>query len=413
MFRRFVLERQHDNLRVTLMNPDTPLPHLGGLTATEFLRDYWQKKPLLVRNAFPELAWRLSPEDMMELAEEEGVEARIVLEQGKTPWELRKGPFTAKQFKQLPKSHWTLLVQAVDHYLPELADYLEHFSFVPNWRIDDIMVSYAVEGGSVGPHYDQYDVFLIQGIGQRRWQLGQLCDENSPRVSGTRLRILQQMDVVFDEVVNAGDLLYVPPGMAHNGVAQNECMTFSVGFRAPVLAHLLERVVDQVLETNGSSRLATDADRQVAVHPGALTDQDLDRLRLQLLGLLDDREAFKAALAPFLSEAKYDDYEPEGQEVSSEDIREALLGGALLRRDPASRCLYTESDGEPDQLFVNGHAIGFPCKLAPLVRLLADQRALTIQELLQWQDDAEALHWLQEMVVAGLWFVEMADDNTV
>jgi 50S ribosomal protein L16 3-hydroxylase len=153
---------------------------LGGLTATEFLRDYWQKKPLLVRNAFPELAWRLSPEDMMELAEEDSVEARIVLEQGKTPWELRQGPFTAKQFKQLPKSHWTLLVQAVDHYLPELADYLEHFSFVPNWRIDDIMVSYAVEGGSVGPHYDQYDVFLIQGIGQRRWQLGQSCDDASP-----------------------------------------------------------------------------------------------------------------------------------------------------------------------------------------------------------------------------------------
>lgn len=394
-----------------MMNPDIPLPHLGGLTATEFLRDYWQKKPLLVRNAFPELAWRLSPEDMMELAAEEGVEARIVLEQGKTPWELRKGPFTAKQFKQLPKSHWTLLVQAVDHYLPELADYLEHFSFVPNWRIDDIMVSYAVEGGSVGPHYDQYDVFLIQGIGQRRWQLGQLCDETSPRVSGTRLRILQQMDVVFDEVVNAGDLLYVPPGMAHNGVAQNECMTFSVGFRAPVLAHLLERVVDQVLEDSGSRRLVSDSDRQAADHPGALTDQDLDRLRAQLFGLLDDREAFKAALAPFLSEAKYEDYEPEGQDASPAEIREALLGGALLRRDPASRCLYTESNGEPEQLFVNGQAIFFPCELAPLVRLLADQRCLTVQELNPWIELPLALDWLHGQIAAGHWFMEQTDDD--
>lgn len=405
------MNKQRDNLRVTMMNPDIPLPHLGGLTATEFLRDYWQKKPLLVRNAFPELAWRLSPEDMMELAEEDGVEARIVLEHGKTPWELRKGPFMAKQFKQLPKSHWTLLVQAVDHYLPALADYLEHFSFVPNWRIDDIMVSYAVEGGSVGPHYDQYDVFLIQGIGQRRWQLGQQCDEHSPRVAGTRLRILQQMDVVFDEVVNAGDLLYVPPGMAHNGVALNECMTFSVGFRAPVLAHLLERVVDQVLEQSGSGRLVNDADRQAAVHPGALTEHDLERLRIQLLDLLDDRQAMSAAFAPFLSEAKYEDYEPQGQEMGAAEIRDAVLGGALLRRDPASRCLYTETDGEPDYLFVNGQMIDFPAGTAPLVRLLADQRRLAAQELAPWLEHVDALDWLQGQIAAGHWFLELDDDD--
>lgn len=394
------------------MNPDTPLPHLGGLTANEFLRDYWQKKPLLVRNAFPELAWRLSPEDMMELAQEDSIEARLVLEQGKSPWELRKGPFTAKQFKQLPKTHWTLLVQAVDHYLPELADYLEHFSFVPNWRIDDIMVSYAVEGGSVGPHYDQYDVFLIQGVGQRRWQLGQQCDASSPRIEGTRLRILQQMDIVFDEVVNAGDLLYVPPGMAHNGVAQNECMTFSVGFRAPALAHLLERVVDNVLEVSGSQQLMADTKRTASLHPGALTDADLETLRTQLLGLLDDRNALRDALAPFLSEPKYEDYEPMGQETSAEEIKEALAAGAVLRRDPASRCLYTEQDGLPAHLYVNGQLVDFPAHIAPLIQRLADQRCLTIQALSPWQDDEEALHWIHEQVEAGHWFVEIDDDGT-
>lgn len=395
-----------------MMNPDIPLPHLGDLTASEFLRDYWQKKPLLVRNAFPELAYRLSPEDMMELAQEEGVEARVVLEKGKTPWELQLGPFTEKYFRKLPDSHWTLLVQAVDHYMPELADYLEKFSFVPNWRIDDIMVSYAVEGGSVGPHYDQYDVFLIQGIGQRRWQLGQLCDESTPRVEGTRLRIVQQMEVGFDEIVNPGDLLYVPPGMAHNGVAQNECMTFSVGFRAPALAHLLERVVDGVLEAKGSRQLVADGDRTAALHPGALTDEDLERLRTQLLGLLQDRGALRTALAPFLSEAKYDDYEPEGQEATTAEISAALASGGLLRRDPASRCLYTERDGLPEQLFVNGQAIDFPGHLAPLVQKLADQRCMTAEDLAPWQDDAEALHWIHEQVTEGHWFVELADDDT-
>lgn len=394
------------------MNPDTPLPHLGGLTATEFLSDYWQKKPLLVRNAFPELAYRLSPEDLMELAQEDSVEARIVLENGKTPWELQLGPFTEKFFKKLPKSHWTLLVQAVDHYLPELADYLEHFSFVPNWRIDDIMVSFATEGGSVGPHYDQYDVFLLQGIGQRRWQLGQFCDENTPRIEGTRLRIIKDMDVTFDEIVNPGDLLYVPPGMAHNGVAQNECMTYSIGFRAPALAHLLDRVADGVLEACGSRGLVTDPQREPALHPGALTDADLDRLRTQLLGLLEDRDALRAALAPFLSEAKYDDYEPEGQEATPEEITAALAAGALLRRDPASRCLYTVRDGLPDQLYVNGQLIGFPAHLAVLVQKLADQRCLTAEDLAPWQEDAEALHWLHEQVTEGHWFVELMDDNT-
>lgn len=391
------------------MDANTPLAHLGGLTATEFLRDYWQKKPLLVRNAFPELAYRLSPEDLMELAQEESVEARIVLEKGKTPWELRRGPFTAKQFKQLPKTHWTLLVQAVDHYLPELADYLDHFSFIPNWRIDDIMISFAPEGGSVGPHYDQYDVFLIQGIGNRRWRLGQHCDDNTPRVAGTPLRIIENIEVHFDELLGPGDLLYVPPGLAHFGVAQNDCTTYSVGFRAPALAHLLERVVDTVLEREGSRRLIADAGRTPAAHPGLLAESDLERLRTQLVALLDDRDALKAALAPFLSEAKYEDYEPEGDELSADEVRDELAAGAVLRRDPASRCLYTAVDGQPDALFVNGLACEFPPRLAPLVQQMADSRRLGWADLAAWHDDADALDWMAGQLALGHWFLDSAD----
>jgi 50S ribosomal protein L16 3-hydroxylase len=388
------------------MDATTPLAHLGGLTATEFLRDYWQKKPLLVRNAFPELAYRLSPEDLMELAQEDGVEARLVLENGKTPWELRKGPFTAKTFGQLPKTHWTLLVQAVDHYLPELADYLDHFTFIPDWRIDDIMVSYAVAGGSVGPHYDQYDVFLIQGIGQRRWQLGQHCDENTPRVDGTPLRIIAEMKPDFDEVLNPGDLLYVPPGLAHHGVAQNECSTYSVGFRAPALAHLLERVVDAALEKSGSGRLFADAGRAPATAAGALTEADLDALQAQLLALLDDRDTLRHAVAPFLSEAKYDDYEPQGDEAGPADIRDALAAGALLRRDPASRCLYTVAGARATALYINGEETAFPPRLEGFVRLLADHRRLDAGMLAPWQDDDEALGWLAEQLAVGYWFLD-------
>ncbi len=388
------------------MNANTPLPHLGGLTPAEFLRDYWQKKPLLVRNAFPELAYRLSPEDLMELAQEESAESRLILEKGKTPWELRKGPFTAKQFKALPKTHWTLLVQAVDHYLPELADYLDHFGFIPNWRIDDIMISFAPEGGSVGPHYDQYDVFLVQGIGNRRWQLGQHCDETTPRVQGTPLRIIENIEVGFDEVLGPGDLLYVPPGLSHYGVAQNDCTTYSVGFRAPALAHLLERVVDVALESAGSTQLFSDTARTTTSQPGELTDKDIEALRQQLMGLLDNREALRAAVAPFLSEAKYEDYEPQGEEFDVEEIREALVAGAFLRRDPASRCLYTVKNGEPDALFINGQDVEFPATLAAFVQFLANQRNLDAAGLGDWLANDEALAWLAEQLAIGYWFLD-------
>ncbi|MDP2227223.1 MAG: cupin domain-containing protein [Moraxellaceae bacterium] len=397
------------------MIANSPLPHLGGLTPTEFLRDYWQKKPLLVRNAFPELAYRLSPEDLMELAQEESVEARLILEKGKTPWELRSGPFTAKQFKQLPKTHWTLLVQAVDHYLPELADYLDHFNFIPNWRIDDIMMSFAPEGGSVGPHYDQYDVFLVQGIGRRRWQLGQHCDDTTPRVQGTALRIIENIDTHFDEELHPGDLLYVPPGLAHYGVAQNDCTTYSFGFRAPALTELLERVADTVLEQEGRV-LASDAGRSPCAQPGLLTIDDIEQLRAQMLTLLNDRAQFAQALAPLLSEPKYSDYEPQGDELSPDEILAALANGALLRRDPASRCLYTNTDtstdtspntnGEPDTLYINGMTEDFPPRLAALVRLLADHRHLTAEQLAGWQDDAEAISWLQAQIALGHWFLD-------
>lgn len=385
----------------------SPLPHLNGLSAEEFLRDYWQKKPLLVRNAFPELAAMLEPEDMIGLAQEKGVEARLVLEQGKTPWELRKGPFKERDFQKLPLTKWTLLVQAVDQYLPALADYLDHFRFVPHWRVDDVMVSYAVDGGSVGPHFDQYDVFLIQGSGQRHWQLGQICDEHSPRLAGTPLRILQDMETWFDEVLNPGDLLYVPPGLAHFGVAQGDCMTYSVGFRAPRLSHLLETVVDGMLEGD-KGRLIADADRVPADHAGELTDADVERLRVQALSLLEDRGRLKEILARFLSEPKYEEYEPAGDEFTPAELQAHFAQGAELVRDPASRYVYTEDQGR-FQLFVNGHTVDVPAELADLVRDLVDQRRWR-GEALAAQLSPAALTWLCQQCAIGYWILEEPDD---
>ncbi len=161
------------------MNPDTPLQLLGGLTPREFLRDYWQQKPLLVRQAIPGFESPISADELAGLALEEEVESRLVLEHGARPWELRRGPFAEDTFSQLPERDWTLLVQAVDQFVPEVAEVLKHFGFLPSWRIDDLMISFAAPGGSVGPHFDNYDVFLLQAQGQRRWKIGQMCEADS------------------------------------------------------------------------------------------------------------------------------------------------------------------------------------------------------------------------------------------
>lgn len=207
------------------MNADTPLQLLGGLTAAEFLRDYWQRKPLLVRQAIPDFESPLSADELAGLSLEESVESRIVLEHGKTPWEMRRGPFQEEDYQHLPEQDWTLLVQAVDQFVPEVAQLLEQFRFLPSWRIDDVMISYAAPGGGVGPHFDNYDVFLLQGHGRRRWKVGQMCSSDSPLREHADLRILADFEQSDEWVLEPGDMLYLPPRLAHYGIAEDECMT--------------------------------------------------------------------------------------------------------------------------------------------------------------------------------------------
>ncbi len=384
-----------------------PLAYLGGLTADEFLRNYWQKKPLLVRNAFADMAYLVEKEDLLSLAQEDSAESRIILEKdGKKPWEVRKGAFTSKQYKQLPKTHWTLLVQAVDHYLPELAAFWQNFSFIPSWRRDDVMISYATPQGSVGKHFDQYDVFLVQGSGQRRWQLGEFCGKESAFVEGTKLRILQDMPVTFDEVLNAGDLLYVPPKLAHYGVAQNECLTFSFGFRAPALSHALEHIVDTALEETGAEALYQDIDLQAQKNGSWLNPKHLQQLQQQVLALLNTPDLLATALAPFLSEAKYEDYEPMGEKVTPDELQQALTEGAVLCRDPASRFVYVGEQGHAQRLYVNGEEICIDEGVdGAFVALLADNTQLTATNLTTYLSHSLNVQWLCEQIKTGYFLV--------
>lgn len=283
---------------------------LGELSVAEFLRDYWQKKPVLIRNAWPDFQPLLAADELAGLSLEEEIESRIVMEHGKEgPWEILKGPFSDDIFAELPESHWTLLVQAVDHWIPEAADLMEHFRFLPRWRIDDLMISFAVDGGSVGPHYDQYDVFLLQAEGQREWRIGQMCSEQSDILDGPKIRVLKEFAETGRWVLNPGDMLYLPPQLAHYGIAKGNCQTYSIGFRAPSQAELAQAALDQVLATSSEDMRYTDADLEPLQNSGEITNTDKQRLLTLLTHAINQPELIGDLLGKLMTEAKYPEHQ--------------------------------------------------------------------------------------------------------
>ena len=324
-----------------------PLDVLGGITAEQFLAEYWQKKPLLVRNAMPEIAGLLEPDDVMELALDENVTARLIKQKDRDPnqWSVKSSPLLKADFQKMPKL-WTLLVQAVDHYSFDLSELWKKFPFIPQWRRDDIMVSYAPQGGSVGKHFDFYDVFLVQGYGHRRWQLGQMCNAETEFVPGQPLKLLPEIDVNFDEVLAPGDLLYVPPGLSHYGVAEDDCLTFSFGFRMPNVSDMMDRVGDKFAENEVLRNPLTDIIRDQISAAGEVTANELEYLKSKIMEQLHNSNVLEDAIMSLMSEPKYPENIPEAEEIGTGDLEEALDQGYSIMLEPASRLLYTEEDGE-------------------------------------------------------------------
>lgn len=353
-----------------------PLTVLGGITAEQFLAEYWQKKPLLVRNGLPEIIGLLQPQDVQELALEEHASARLIRQKDKNPneWHVKSSPLTKGDFQKLPKL-WSILVQAVDHYSFDLSELWKKFPFIPQWRRDDIMVSYAPKGGSVGKHFDFYDVFLVQGHGHRRWQLGQMCDANTAFVPNQPLKLLPEIDVQFDEVLAPGDLLYVPPGMAHYGVAEDDCLTFSFGFRMPNVAGMMERISDQFSANTLLQNPVVDIARKQMGQIGEINSTELSYLKDLVLAQLQDSTALDAAIMSYMSEPKYPDNIPEPDEIEADDLQEILHEGYEVLLEPASRLLYTESDGILS-FWGNGEALCIAETFAPKLKAIADGESL-------------------------------------
>jgi 50S ribosomal protein L16 3-hydroxylase len=332
---------------------------LAGLDIDQFLADHWQKRPVLIRNPWKDWRNPLEPDELAGLACEEGIEARLIRQhQGRLVVEA--GPLPETRFGELTGEPWTMLVQAVDHYVDEVAALVEPFRFVPNWRMDDVMVSYATNGGGVGPHFDHYDVFLIQGLGKRRWRVGPRCTSATPLVPHEDLRLLAEFEATDEWILEPGDILYVPPLFAHDGVAVgDDCMTYSIGLRAPSRAELIEGWCEHQADTLLEEDRYADPDLKAQDNPGEITATALDRLHAMTIEALSDRDAFARWFGQHSSQPKYAeaDWRPD-EPVDLATLRNLLAQGEPLHRNPASRFSFIR-EAQGIILFVEGQS--FDC----------------------------------------------------
>ncbi|MDO9313514.1 MAG: cupin domain-containing protein [Burkholderiaceae bacterium] len=356
------------------MQIDIPTPLLGGLSPQAFMRRHWQKKPLLIRQALPEGVPELDRAALFALAATDGVESRLIERRGAN-WKLRHGPFTRRQLPPLTRPDWTLLVQGVDLHAHAAHRLMSRFRFASDVRLDDVMISFATDGGGVGPHFDSYDVFLLQLAGRRRWRVGRMT--NPVLQTDVPLKIIENFESEHEWTLEAGDMLYLPPRWAHDGVAEGDCLTASIGFRAPsreeVGSEVLQRMLDGLDDHEEGQRYrdpAQSATQHPARIPAPLADFAADAVRR----IVDDPRSLDCALGEWLSEPKPQTWF---------DPVAALPARCAVLLDRRTRMLYDEQ-----HVFINGESFVASGRDAKLMRVLADVRALDAASVARLGDDA-------------------------
>jgi 50S ribosomal protein L16 3-hydroxylase len=346
-----------------------------GIDAKVFVRDYWQKKPLFIKHALPGFTDPLTPEELAGLACEEGIASRLIREHGETPWQVRHGPFSEDDFTSLPESHYTFLVQDLNRYIPELSQLLDSFNFLPAWRIDDVMASYAAPHGTVGPHTDQYDVFLIQGLGTRVWQINTQFEDEEKLIPGLDLRILAEFEAEQEFVMQPGDMLYLPPGVQHHGVSDAPCMTYSVGFRAATQLELLGDYIDQRTLHNCDETRFRDGEIEADTHNGEIKPVARQRIRDLIRQIPGSDEELDDWFARFITYTgmRLEKGIPLSTNTDPALFIELCSSHERLFRDTQSRFAYIETE-HGLQLYIDGESAAITAGQAGLVRLLCDQR---------------------------------------
>ena len=350
------------------------------------MKRHWQKKPLLVRQAIPGFTPLLDPTALFDLASREDVESRL-LSQGNKGWQFRRGPFQRRSLPALKTPDWTLLVQGVDLHDDGVHQLMQQFRFVPDARLDDVMISYATNGGGVGPHFDSYDVFLLQAHGQRRWRIGRQKDLSL--VDGLPLKILANFQPEEEYVLEPGDMLYLPPRWAHDGVAVGECMTYSIGFRQPargeLARELLQRLAEDAEDAAGSA-VYRDPGQGAVESPGGIPPEMMAFARDALQAVLDDPIELQCLLGEYLSEPKANVWFDTKPAVAGRSVAGAV---ALDRR---TRMMFDDQ-----HIFINGESYRASGRDAQLMRQLADRRRLSVSEVKRASQGARQLmsDWLE------------------
>ena len=332
------------------------------------MKRHWQREPLLIRGAFPGFRDPLSPAEVLTLAGNPDAQSRLVRRRGAS-WSLEHGPFPRARFKQLPRRDWTVLVQDTNHFSPRADRLLDAFDFIPHARVDDVMVSYAVPGGSVGPHVDSYDVFLLQGHGRRRWQISRQADQAF--VPGLPLKILQRFRPESEWLLEPGDMLYLPPGVPHHGVAESECLTWSIGFRAPRDAELAAGFLDYLRDEVELAGQYGDAGAPAARHAGEVPAGMLRHAAATLGRIRWTNAQVREFTGRFLTEPKAHVYFGPPRRPLARAAFARAAGRSGLALDPKSRLAFSGTI-----FFMNGEAVAVPAAARPWMRRLADRRRL-------------------------------------
>ncbi|MFJ2991904.1 JmjC domain-containing protein [Pandoraea sp. NPDC087047] len=366
------------------------LPLLGGLDPDAFMKRYWHKRPLLIRQAIPGFTAPLSRDALFALAAQDDVESRLISHARKR-WQLDHGPFEADDLPPLTRKQWTLLVQGVNLHAPAIDALMQQFRFIPDARLDDVMISYATDGGGVGPHLDSYDVFLLQAHGKRRWRIGPQRD--TTWLEDVPLRILKHFEAEEEWVLEPGDMLYLPPGYAHDGVAEGECMTYSIGFRAPLEQEMLQNFLYYLAENAAELPFArhfagryADPGQSAVKHPAALPEAMIDALVSQLERVRWGQKEVEDFLGRWLSEPKSHVFfdSPEKPLSMSRFVHEASSRGVAL--SAKSQLLYRRN-----RCYVNGEPLEVPVTARSTLRRLADQRELNAEECANFEQKGQEI----------------------
>ncbi|PMG74449.1 cupin [Shewanella sp. 10N.286.51.B7] len=374
---------------------------LNGMTPKQFLEQYWQKKPLVIRQGFKHFEDLLSPEEMAGLAYEDVVESRRVFKKN-DQWQAEFGPF--ESYEELGETDWTLIVQALNNWVPEAEELLKCFDFIPRWRLDDVMVSYATPGGGVGPHIDLYDVFICQGSGRRRWRVGDLGPHKEFSAHPALLHT-EAFDPIIDVELLPGDILYLPPGYPHDGVTLEPSMSFSVGYRTASAKDMVSAMADHIIDKDLCNDQIADPDRVISEHSGIVNNSDLERIKQQLLATLDDTLVSEFS-GRYLTQSKCElDLPEESLGFQTLDVTEQLKLQPLVKLG-GLRTLYFETSVADGVLYINGEQLQISADKEALIALLCDTQELTAQDLSPWLNDDEVVEQLTHWVNAGYWYFD-------